>query len=346
MVVSREGKRERLFRAKSILLATGSKPRHPPGIVFDGKRVFDSTTLLNMDKIPKSLIVIGAGVVGTEYASMFCILGTKVTLVDRRPRLLSFLDREIGAHLQVALEENKLMFLGEKDYSNVVVLETGVEVHFKDGLKLVADAVLIASGREANVDNLELNQAGLQLNQRGYLDVNQHYQTRVSHIFAAGDIIDGPCLSSVSYVQGRLAGLSACGTEVNRFATLYPYGIYTIPEISSIGKTEEELQTEGIEYEVGRAYFYEISRSVITGSESGLCKLIFHPKNFELLGAHIIGLGATESIHLAQVAISFNLKMDYFVEHVFNFPTFAEMYRIAALNGINKCRKGLKYGNL
>jgi NAD(P) transhydrogenase len=344
--VIKEEKIIRKFRAETILLATGSKPRSPKEIPFDGKRVFNSTTLLAMDTIPKSLIVIGAGIVGTEYASMFCVLGAKVTLVDKRERILSFLDREIGAHLQVDLEENKLTFVGGKDYDKILVKEKGVDVVFKDGTTLFAEAVLVAAGREANVEGLEIQNGGLSLSEKGYIEVNENYQTKVPHIFAAGDVIDGPCLSSTSYVQGRLAGLNACGVHVNRFKPIYPYGIYTIPEISSIGKTEEELQREGIEYEVGRAYFYEISRSVITGSESGLCKLIFNPKNFELLGVHIIGLGATESIHLAQVAISFNLKIDYFVEHVFNFPTFAEMYRISALNGINKCKKGLRYGNL
>ncbi len=334
------------LRAKTILLATGSRPRCPKDVPFDGKKVFDSTTLLDMNIVPKSMIVIGAGIIGTEYASMFCVLGTKVTLVDKRSRMLPFLDREIGAHLQVALEESKLIFMGEKEYNKIIVKEKGVEVLFKDGTSLHAETVLVAAGREANVRGLEINNAGLSLNAKGYLDVNEHYQTKVAHIFAAGDLIDGPCLSSSGYVQGRLAGMSACGMNVDRFKTLYPYGIYTIPEISSIGKTEEEVQSKGSEYEVGRAYFYEISKSMISGSESGMCKLIFNPRNFELLGAHIIGLGATESIHLAQVAISFNLKIDYFVEHVFNFPTFAEMYRIAALNGINKCKKGFKYGNL
>lgn len=344
--VRQNGQVVRKFSAKTILLATGSKPRCPKDVPFDGKKVFDSTTLLDMNIIPKSMIVIGAGVIGSEYASMFCLLGTKVTLVDKRNRILSFLDKEIGAHLQVALEENKLHFIGGKDYSKITVKESGVEVHFTDGSTISGETVLVAAGRVANVEDLEISHAGLSLNEKGYLDVNEHYQTRVSHIYAAGDIIGGPCLSSTGYVQGRLAGMNACGIGANYFKTIYPYGIYTIPEISSIGLTEEEAQAKSIEYEVGRAYFYEISRSVITGSESGLCKLIFNPKNFELLGAHIIGLGATESIHLAQVAISFNLKIDYFVEHVFNFPTFAEMYRIAALNGINKCKKGAKYGNL
>ncbi len=346
VALSKNGKEVRRFFAKTILLATGSKPRCPKEIPFDGKKVFNSTTLLDMDNIPKSMIVIGAGVIGTEYASMFCVLGTKVTLVDKRTRILSHLDKEIGDHLQVCLERNHLIFMGGKDYQKILVNEKGVEVVFTDGTSISAETVLVAAGREANVDFLEINHAGLSLNQKGYLEVNEYYQTKIEHIFAAGDIIDGSCLSSTAYVQGRLAGLSACGEKSSHFKNLYPYGIYTIPEISSIGKTEEELKVLGIEYEVGRAYYYEISKCIITGAESGLCKIIFNPKTFELLGAHIIGLGATESIHLAQVAISFNLKMDYFVEHVFNFPTFAEMYRISALNGMNKCKKGSKNGNL
>jgi len=344
--VTQNGKVIRKFSAKTILLATGSKPRCPINVPFDCKKVFNSTTLLDMDIIPNSMIVIGAGVIGTEYASMFSLLGTKVTLVDKGNRILSFLDKEIGAHLQVALEENRLQFIGGKNYNRVESKEKGVEVHFTDGSSITAETVLVAAGRVGNVEDLEISHAGLSLNEKGYLDVNEHYQIRVSHIYAAGDIIGGPCLSSTGYVQGRLAGMNACGIGVNDFKTIYPYGIYTIPEISSIGLTEEEARLKSIDYEVGRAYFYEISRSVISGSEPGLSKLIFNPKNFELLGAHIIGLGATESIHLAQVAISFNLKIDYFVEHVFNFPTFAEMYRIAALNGINKCKKGVTYGNL
>jgi len=266
--------------------------------------------------------------------------------VDKGARILSHLDKEIGDHLQVCLERSNLIFMGGKEYQKIQVNEKGVEVVFSDGTSVSAETVLVAAGREANVDSLEINHAGLSLNQKGYLDVNEQYQTKIEHIFAAGDIIDGSCLSSTAYVEGRLAGLNACGEKGSQFQNLYPYGIYTIPEISSIGKTEEELVADGIDYEVGRAYYYEISKCVITGAESGLCKIIFNPKTFEVLGAHIIGLGATESIHLAQVAISFNLKMDYFVEHVFNFPTFAEMYRISALNGMNKCKKGSKNGDL
>lgn len=212
-------------------------------------------------------------------------------------------------------------------------------VTLDDGTEVSAEIVLVAAGREANIGSLGLKKIGLEANNMGYLDVDEHYQTNIENIYAAGDVIGGPCLSSTGYVQGRLAALNACGKTINRFKAIYPYGIYTIPEISSIGKSEEELKREGIEYEVGRAYYYEVSRSVITGSDTGLCKLIFDPKNNQLFGAHIIGREATELIHVAQLAISFNAKIDYFIEEVFNFPTFAEMYRIAALNGLNKLRK-------
>jgi NAD(P) transhydrogenase len=346
VVVSQNGIEKRKFHAKTILLATGSKPRRPKGIDFDGVKIFDSTTLLTMKNIPKSMIVLGAGVIGTEYASMFSLLGTKVYLIDKRSRMLSFLDHEIGAYLQVSLEENNLVFFGNKDYTYVEKKGDECEVGFSDGTKISAETVLVAAGREANVDGLDIGNAGLSLNDRSYLTVSEFFQTSKDNIYAAGDIIDGPCLSSTGYVQGRLAGLNACGIPANFTKMIYPYGIYTIPEISSVGITEEEAIDMKIEYQVGRAYFYEISKCVISGTESGFCKLIFNPKNFELLGAHIIGLGASESIHIAQLAISFNLKIDYFVEHVFNFPTFAEVYRIAALNGINKCKKGFMYGNL
>lgn len=336
--VTNEGGVIAIFKAKQILLCPGSKPRDPGDICSSSNRIFNSTDLLNIDEIPKSMIVVGAGVIGTEYASMFCILGTKVTLVDKRPRIMSFLDREIGSHLQLALEENNLRFIGNKDYESIKENNNEVVVTFKDGSEVRAESALIAAGREANVGGLALENAGIKINIGDYLAVDQHYRTSVPHIFAAGDAIGGPCLSSTSYVQGMIAAMNACGHEINRFEQMYPYGIYTIPEISTIGKTEEELKDANIEYEVGRAYFYEVSRSVISGSESGLCKLLFCPKKLTIYGAHIIGRAATELIHVAQVAISFNAKIDYFLEQVFNFPTFAEMYRIASLNGLNKLK--------
>lgn len=338
-VLNGDGAVIRLFQPKKVLIATGSKPRTPPHIPIDGKRIFTSTSLLNIDQLPKSMIVVGAGVIGAEYASMFSILGTKVTMIDKRSRILSFLDREIGSHLKISMEDNHLHFIGGKGYESIRVENNTVIVTLDDGSSLTAEVALIAAGREANVSKLNIEAIGLNTNEWGYLEVDEHYKTQVDHIYAAGDVIGGPCLSSTGYIQGRLAALNACGKQMNRFAQIFPYGIYTIPEISCLGKTEEELKTEGREYEVGRAYYYEVSRSVISGSEHGLCKLLFDPKKLTLLGAHIIGCGATELIHIAQLAISFNAKIDYFVEEVFNFPTFAEMYRIAALNGLNKVNK-------
>ena len=335
----------RIFRPKRVLIATGSKPRTPAKIPIDGKRIFTSSGLLDIENVPKSMIVVGAGVIGAEYASMFSILQTKVTLVDKRDRILSFLDREIGSHLQISMEENGLKFIGGKAFKTIEVVGEEVVVTFDDGSELTAETALIAAGREANVGCLNIEAVGLKTNEWGYLEVNEHYRTEAEHIYAAGDVIGGPCLSSTAFVQGRLAALNAWGRKINRFNQPFPFGIYTIPEISSIGFTEEQLIREGKQYAVGRAYYYEVSRSVITGSESGLCKLLFDPESLLLLGAHIIGRGATELIHIAQLAISFNAKIDYFIEEVFNFPTFAEMYRIAALNGINKLNIGSDEGH-
>ncbi|MCH9620885.1 MAG: putative soluble pyridine nucleotide transhydrogenase [Chlamydiia bacterium] len=327
---------KRILKGNKIFLATGSTPRKPSDIPFDGKRVLTSTDFLSMDEIPKSMIVIGAGIIGCEYASMMCVLGVKVTLIDRHPNLLAFLDKEIALHLQVALEENNLTFLCEKEFESIKILGKQVEITMSDKTSITADKVLIASGREANVKNLEIQKANINLNKKGYIDVSKNFQTSQENIYAIGDVIGGPCLASTAYIQGAFAANCAFSNNACKTMNIYPFGIYTIPEISYIGETEESLKAKNIPYEVGRAYFYEISRCIITGNKTGLCKLLFCRKNFTLLGAHIIGRGATEVIHIAQLAISLNAKIHYFVDHVFNFPTYAEMYALAARNGINK----------
>lgn len=328
----------RIFRPGKVLLCTGSKPRKPGEIPMDGKNIFTSTGLLEMEKVPKSMIVVGAGVIGAEYASMFSILGTKVTMVDKRERILPFIDREIGSHLLISMEENRLRFMPGKGYKGIHKEGEEVVVELDDGSQLRAETVLVAAGREANVGCLNIEAVGLKTNEWGYLEVDEFYRTANENVYAAGDVIGGPCLSSTGLVQGRLAALNACGKQMSSREQIFPFGIYTIPEISYIGKTEEELKDSNTPYEVGRAYYYEVSRSVITGSDNGLCKLLFDPETLTLFGAHIIGRGASELIHIAQLAISFNARIDYFVEEVFNFPTFAEVYRIAALNGINKLK--------
>ena len=339
-VFDEEGRHTHSLFAEKIILTIGSRPRKPEGITFDGKHIFDSNQLLKLDHIPRSLIVIGAGVIGSEYASMFSVLGVKVHLIDKHARLLHFLDREVGAHLQLSLEESKLQFHGKKEYTSIRMKgENMAVVSFRDGTELEAEAVLVAAGRVCNIDLLDAENAGFALHASGVVEVNEKFQTCVPHIYAAGDVIGGPSLSSTGYQQGRLAALHAFHQPIRKTDTISPYGIYTIPEVSTIGMTEEELIDAGLEYAIGRAYFYEVSRSIISGSESGLCKILFHPKNLSIYGVHIVGHGATEIIHIAQAAMTFNATIEYFLEEVFNFPTYAEMYKIAAQNGLNKVKR-------
>lgn len=329
-----------LFQIKStsFVIATGSQPRNPNNITFDKEVILDSTRLLSLKSIPKSMLVLGGGIIGSEYASFFAALGVEVTIIDKREHILPALDAEIGIHLQTALTDIGLKFLGNKEPQDITRVENRAHVTFKDGSELSADTLLYALGRTANVGQLHLENANIKLNEKGYVPVNALFQTVVPHIYAVGDVIGGPCLASTSMEQGRLAALHACGVQTHHFPSFYPIGIYTIPEISSCGYTEEELKSMGFRYEVGRAYYYEIARSHIVGSNIGMFKILFHAETLELLGIHVIGRGATEVIHIGQVAKSFNAKIDYFIDQVFNYPTYAEGYRVAALNGYNKIK--------
>ncbi len=321
------------------LIAAGSKPRHPVQVPFDFERIFDSTSLLSVDRVPKTLIVLGGGIIATEYASFFSALGTEVTVVDKQDRLIPFLDREIGLHLQTALSTLGLKLLANTEVSKIERKPDSVEVTCTDGSILGSDVLLYALGREANVEQLQIDKAGVSLNARGYIEVNALFQTNKSHIYAAGDVIGSPALASTSMEQGRLATRHAFGEKTHGFPIFYPIGIYTIPEISSCGYTEEELKLLNFRYEIGRAYYYEIARNQIVGNDPGLFKILFHADTLEILGIHIIGRGATEVIHIGQVAMSFRAKIDYFIDQVFNYPTYAEGYRIAALNGCNKIKR-------
>ena len=326
------------IKGTSFLIATGSKPRNPSNIVFDSEVILDSSRLLEVSKVPKSLIVLGGGVIGSEYASFFAALGTEVTIIDKREHILPMLDAEIGIHLQTALTDIGLRFLGKKEPEEICRKGDRAFVRFKDGTTEEADALLYALGRVANVDDLHLENAGVQLNEKGYIPVNALFQTIVPHIYAVGDVIGGPSLASTSMEQGRLAARQACGAPADYFPSLYPIGIYTIPEISSCGYTEEELRELGFHYEIGRAYYYEIARSHIVGSNTGMFKILFHAETLEILGVHVIGRSATEVIHIGLTAMSFRAKITYFIDQVFNYPTYAEGYRVAALNGINKIK--------
>lgn len=327
------------LRADFILIASGSQPRNPLHVPFDERVILDSTRLLSIDRIPKTMIVLGGGIVGAEYASFFSILGTQVKVLDKKERLLPDLDAEIGIHLQAGLKENGLEFLPKKVPKKIERKGEQAVVTCEDGTFYQADILLYALGREANVKGLEIQNAQLSCNEKGYLAVNQNFQTQVPHIYAAGDVIGYPALASTSMEQGRLAARHAFKTSTHLFPTFFPLGIYTIPEISCCGETEEQLQNKGIEYEVGRAYYYEIARSHITGSVDGLFKIIFSKKSLEILGVHIVGRSATELIHIGQIAMTFHANIEYFVDQVFNYPTFAEGYRIAALNGLNKLKE-------
>ncbi len=321
-----------------FLIATGSKPRNPMNLPFDNQVILDSTRLLQIDHLPKTLIVLGGGIIGSEYASFFAALGTEVTVVDKRDHLLPLLDIEIGLHLQQALTNIGLKVVGKKQPESITRNNNHVEVRFTDGSILQAEMLLYALGREANVNHLHIGNAGITLSPKGYIPVNALFQTRVPHIYAAGDVIGGPALAATGMEQGRLAARHAFGVQTHHFPTFYPIGIYTIPEISSCGYTEEELKQLGFRYAVGRAYYYEIARNQIIGNDPGMFKILFHEETLEILGIHIIGRAATEVIHIGQVAMSFNAKIDYFIDQVFNYPTYAEGYRIAALNGFNKVK--------
>lgn len=331
---------EVLFRIQftRCLIATGSKPRNPISVPFDKERILDSTSLLSIDAVPSSMIVLGGGIIGTEYASFFAALGTEVTILDKKEHLLSLLDLEIGMHLQKALSTLGLRFFGNKEVDKIERRDGQVCVYCKDGEEVVADVLLYALGREANVQHLCIDKVGIALNEQGYISVNPLFQTVVPHIYAAGDVIGSPALASTSMEQGRLAARHAFGVDTHYFPNFYPIGIYTIPEISSCGYTEEELKSLGFRYEVGRAYYYEIARNQIAGNDPGMFKILFHADTLEILGVHIIGRAATEVIHIGQVAMSFRAKIDYFIDQVFNYPTYAEGYRIAALNGHNKVK--------
>jgi NAD(P) transhydrogenase len=339
LIMDREFRLKYQIKAEFFVIATGSNPRNPNNIPFDNDVILDSTRLLSIDRVPDTMLVLGGGIIGSEYASFFAALGTEVTVIDKKERMLPLIDSEIGIHLQTALTDIGLRFLGSKEPEEIVRKDKSAVVKFKDGTVLEADVLLYALGRVANVESLHIENAGLSVNTKGYIPVNALFQTVVPTIYAVGDVIGGPCLASTSMEQGRLAARHAFGAQTHYFPSFYPIGIYTIPEISSCGYTEDELKELGFRYEVGRAYYYEIARAHISGSNVGMFKILFHAETLEILGIHVIGRQATEVIHIGQLAVEFHARIDFFIDQVFNYPTFAEGYRIAALNGINKIKR-------
>ena len=336
----------RRLTGEIILISTGSKPNRPPEISFDDVHTFDSDTFLQMDRIPKSLAVIGGGVIGCEYASMFMALGVKVTLVDGRDRLLPFLDAEISDRLRDRLKELGMNFWFNERPVKVENSATGARLTMKSGKVLETEAALFAAGRRAAVDGLALEKAGLAVNDRGYIAVDENYRTAVLNIYAAGDVIGFPALASTSMEQGRVAVCHAFGFQYKqRVASMLPMGIYTIPEISAAGETEDSCKEKKIDYCVGRAHYGNNARGHITGDTAGLLKIIFSPEDKKLLGLSIIGESATELVHIGMMVLDNGLTINEFIDQVFNYPTLSEMYKYAAYDGLgnlsgHKLREG------
>jgi len=343
-VVSKSGTRR--LRGEVILISTGSKPNRPAEIAFDDVHTFDSDTFLQMKRIPKSLAVIGGGVIGCEYASIFMALGVKVTLVDGRDRLLPFLDAEISERLRDRLAELGMQFWLNERPVKTQNSSSGVKLAMKSGKVLETETALFAAGRRAAVEGLGLEKAGLSLSDRGYISVDENYRTVVRHIYAAGDVIGFPALASTSMEQGRVAVCHAFGFKYKqRVASMLPMGIYTIPEISAAGETEESCKEKKIEYAVGRALYENNARGHIAGDTAGMLKLIFSRADKKLLGMSIIGENATELIHIGMMVLDAGLTIDEFIEQVFNYPTLSELYKYAAYDGLgnlagHKLREG------
>jgi len=329
-----------IITAEDIIIATGSRPYHPTDINFNSVNVYDSDTILSLDYQPKNIIIYGAGVIGCEYASIFRGLGVKTDLINTRDRLLSFLDAEMSDALSYHFRNSGMLLRHDEEYQKVESTKEGVVIHFKSGKKMKADCLLFANGRTGNTDLLNLQAVGLKPDGRGQLAINEHYQTAVDNIYAVGDVIGYPSLASAAYDQGRIAAGLIINREGRRkLIKDIPTGIFTIPEISSVGKTEQMLTQQKVPYEVGRAQFKDLARSQILGSDVGSLKILFHRETKEILGIHCFGERAAEIIHIGQAIMEqpgTGNNIEYFVNTTFNYPTMAEAYRVAALNGLNR----------
>jgi NAD(P) transhydrogenase len=320
-----------------VIIATGTKPAVNPKVPINGRNIINSDQILAMPQVPRTLIVVGGGVIGVEYACMFATLGVRVIIVEKRPRLLEFADTEMVEALSYNMRDRRTTMRLSEEVESVEELPDGkVAANLASKKRIIADALLYAVGRSGNVEPLDLPAAGLSADDRGRIKVDENFRTSVPHIFAVGDVIGFPSLASVSMEQGRIAAARAFGLDVHSDPAGYPYGIYTIPQISFIGKTEEQLTDEDVPYEVGVAYYREIARGQITGHIDGRLKLLFHRETLELLGVHIFGEDAAELLHIGQAVLLLKGKVSYFKNTVFNYPTLAECYKTAAFNGLNR----------
>ena len=335
---------EQTITADNIVIAVGTRPTRPVEVEFDEQTVIDSDGLLGLREIPASLVVVGAGVIGIEYASMLAALGTKVTLVERRPGMLEFCDEEVVDGLRHHLRDRGLVFRFGEAVTGVSRFDDGTVTQLESGKRIAADAVFYSAGRQGATESLDLDRAGLAADERGRIAVDETFQTAVPHIYAVGDVIGFPSLAATSMEQGRLAARHAFGESANGMTGLVPFGIYTIPEISFVGKTEQELTEAGIPYEIGISRYRELARGQIIGDSYGMLKLLVSADDRRLLGVHAFGAGATEVVHIGQTVMAFDGTIDYLVDTVFNYPTLAEGYKVAALDASNKIATLARFG--
>jgi NAD(P) transhydrogenase len=325
--------------AEKIVIATGTRPARPDTVDFDERTIVDSDGIIKLEQVPRSMVVVGAGVIGIEYASMFAALGTKVTIVERRERMLEFCDLEVIEALKHQLRDLAVTFRFGETVAAVERHPRGAIAVLESGKKIPAETVMYSAGRQGMTEDLNLERAGITADARGRILVDEHFRTSVPHIYAVGDVIGFPALAATSMEQGRLAAYHACGEPVHAMNKFQPFGIYTIPEISFIGRTEDELTAARIPFEVGISRYRELARGQIIGDSYGMLKLLVSPEDHSLLGVHVFGTGATELVHIGQAVMGCGGTVDYLVDAVFNYPTLAESYKVAALDAMNKIRQ-------
>ncbi|MGH3506279.1 MAG: Si-specific NAD(P)(+) transhydrogenase, partial [Nocardioidaceae bacterium] len=333
-----DGQDQTSVSAAKIVLAPGTIPARPGHVGFDDERVLDSDGILSLDQIPDSMVVVGAGVIGIEYASIFAALGTRVTVVDQRTSMLDFCDEEIVESLRFHLRDLGVSFRFGEQVEKVETTDRGTITSLASGKRIPAETVMYSAGRQGATDELDLTNAGLEADKRGRITVDEAYRTDVPHIYAVGDVIGFPALAATSMEQGRLAALHAVGESRRSLSGLQPIGIYTIPEISYVGQTESQLTEQSIPYEVGLSRYRELARGQIVGDSYGMLKLIVHAQERTLLGVHVFGTGATDLVHIGQAVMGCGGTVDYLVDTVFNYPTLSEAYKVAALDATNKLR--------
>jgi NAD(P) transhydrogenase len=337
------GGRQRQITADKIVIATGTRPARPNSVAFDDRTVIDSDGVLHLERVPRSMVVAGAGVIGMEYVSMFAALGTKVTVVEQRDRMLEFCDLEVVEALKYHLRDLAVTFRFGETVDSVETRPEGAITHLRSGKKIPADTVMYSAGRQGMTGELNLEAAGLNSDKRGRISVDEFFRTEVPHIYAVGDVIGFPALAATSMEQGRLAAQHAFGEPVHNLDRLQPIGIYSVPEISFIGRTEDQLTDECVPFEVGVSRYRELARGQIIGDSYGVLKLLVSPEDRSLLGVHVFGTGATELVHIGQAVMGCGGTIDYLVDAVFNYPTLAESYKVAALDATNKMRQVARF---